>query len=51
MSSSGTASGQLLALFALNLERLRRLLADPEGCTCSSWAETLPLTYDIPGVS
>ena len=23
-------------------------LPDPEGCTCSSWAEGIELTYDVP---
>jgi 5'-methylthioadenosine phosphorylase len=47
---------EVFALFQANLERLRGLLAaaigglpDPAGCTCSSWAEGVELTYEIPG--
>ncbi|CAA9380519.1 MAG: 5'-methylthioadenosine phosphorylase [uncultured Nocardioidaceae bacterium] len=57
-AGSGVGQEEVFDLFARNLARLRTLLADtiaalpdPEGCTCSSWADTLPLTYDIPGVS
>jgi 5'-methylthioadenosine phosphorylase len=43
------------ATFAANTERLKALLAqaiadlpDPGGCTCSSWAAGLELSYDLP---
>ena len=43
-------------LFADNLERLKTLLTDtvanlpdPEGCSCSTWADDVELTYDVPG--
>ena len=45
----------VFALFAANTERLKSLLAgviadlpDPDGCTCSTWADGIELTYDIP---
>ena len=55
-AGSGVDQAEVFALFARNLERLKGLLADtigalpdPEGCTCSSWADHLDLTYDVPG--
>jgi 5'-methylthioadenosine phosphorylase len=54
-SGSGVGQEEVFALFKANLERLTGLLTaaigalpDPEGCTCSSWADGLDLTYDIP---
>lgn len=45
----------VFALFAANIGRLKTLLAgivaglpDPGGCTCSTWADGLDLTYEIP---
>ncbi|HEX3224390.1 MAG TPA: S-methyl-5'-thioadenosine phosphorylase [Nocardioides sp.] len=45
----------VFALFAANIGRLKALLAgvvaglpDPDGCTCSTWADGLDLTYEIP---
>jgi 5'-methylthioadenosine phosphorylase len=53
----GVGQEEVFALFRSNLERLTGLLAnavaglpDPDGCTCSSWAEGLELTYAIPDV-
>lgn len=55
-SGEGVDMAEVFALFQANLERLRGLLAaaigglpDPAGCTCSSWAEGVELTYEIPG--
>jgi 5'-methylthioadenosine phosphorylase len=57
-AEDGTGVGQeeVFALFRHNLERLTRLLTDtvaalpdPDGCTCSSWADSIDLTYEIPG--
>ncbi len=57
-AESGTAVSQdeVFALFKANLNRLTGLLTDtiaalpdPAGCTCSSWADGLELTYDVPG--
>jgi len=47
---------EVYALFKANLERLTGLLTsaidalpDPEGCSCSAWADGLDLSYEIPG--
>ncbi len=52
----GVGQEEVFALFRRNLERLTGLLTDtivalpdPEGCTCSSWADPIDLTYEIPG--
>lgn len=57
-TGEGVGQAEVFARFAHNLERLTtiltdtiRTLPDPEGCSCSSWADDLALTYDIPGVS
>ena len=57
-SGSGVEQTEVFALFARNLERLKGLLTDtiaalpdPQGCTCSSWADELDLTYDVPGTA
>ncbi len=53
----GESVGQeeVFAMFGRNIDRLKTLLAgsiadlpDPNGCTCSAWADGLTLTYDIP---
>jgi 5'-methylthioadenosine phosphorylase len=56
-AGSGVSQEEVFALFAANLERLRTMLTDtvatlpdPDGCSCSSWAEGLELTYDVPGI-
>ncbi len=53
---SGVSQEEVFALFAANLDRLRRLLTDvigalpdPGGCTCSTWADGIDLPYEIPG--
>ena len=55
-SGQGVGQAEVFAMFAANLERLKGLLArvlgdlpSPDGCACSSWAEGLDLTYDVPG--
>ena len=47
---------EVFALFRQNLERLTGLLTrtiealpSPDGCTCSTWADGIELTYEIPG--
>ena len=57
-AGSGVGQEEVFALFARNIERLKGLLTDtiatlPEaaGCTCSSWADGMTLTYDIPGAT
>ncbi len=54
---SGVGQVEVFALFRSNLERLTGLLTaavaalpDPEGCTCSTWAEGIELTYAVPDV-
>jgi 5'-methylthioadenosine phosphorylase len=46
---------QVFALFRSNLDRLTGLLTaavaalpDPDDCTCSTWADGLELTYEVP---
>ena len=55
-AGSGVGQEEVFALFARNIDRLKALLTtvigqlpDPDGCTCSTWAEGLDLTYEIPG--
>ena len=55
-AGSGVSQEEVFALFAANLDRLRRLLTDvigalpdPVGCTCSTWADGIDLPYEIPG--
>lgn len=52
----GVDQGEVFAMFERNIERLKAMLAgaiarlpDPSGCGCSSWADGIELTYDIPG--
>ena len=40
---------------AISIDRMKRILStvlaslpSPEGCTCSTWADDLELTYEIP---
>ncbi len=54
-SDGGVGQAEVFALFRSNLERLTGLLTaavaalpDPDGCTCSTWADGLELTYDLP---
>jgi 5'-methylthioadenosine phosphorylase len=51
----GVRQEDVFALFAANTERLKGLLAgviaalpDPSGCPCSTWADGIELTYEIP---
>ncbi len=55
-SGEGVGQAEVFALFKKNLERLTGLLADtiedlpdPQGCSCSTWADDVDLTYDVPG--
>lgn len=52
----GVGQAEVFALFRANLERLTGLLSDtvaglpdPSGCSCSTWADGIDLTYEIPG--
>jgi len=54
-TGEGVGQEEIFARFRDNLERLARLLAgtvaglpDAAGCTCSTWADGLELTYDVP---
>jgi 5'-methylthioadenosine phosphorylase len=54
-SGEGVGQEEVFARFAANLERLKGLLAttiaelpDPDGCSCSAWADGLELTYEVP---
>lgn len=54
-SGEGVGQGEVFALFRANLERLTGLLTDaiaalpdPTGCSCSTWAEGIELTYEVP---
>jgi len=56
-SGQGVGQEQVFALFKSNLERLTGLLADtiaalpdPTGCACTTWADDVELTYEVPGV-
>jgi len=51
----GVGQAEVFALFRQNLDRLTGLLTaavaglpDPDGCTCSTWADEIELTYEIP---
>lgn len=55
-SGAGVGQEEVFALFRANLERLKGVLSravaglpDPGGCTCSSWADGIELTYEVPG--
>ncbi len=55
-TGSGVSQAEVFALFARNIERLKGLLTtaigrlpDPGGCSCSTWADGIDLTYEIPG--
>lgn len=54
-SGHGVGQEEVFALFRANLDRLTGLLTgaierlpDPVGCTCSTWADGLELTYEVP---
>ena len=55
-SGDGVGQEEVFALFRANLERLTGLLGravealpDPSGCPCSTWADGIELTYEVPG--
>jgi 5'-methylthioadenosine phosphorylase len=57
-AGSGVGQEEVFALFRQNLERLKGLLTrtietlpDPDGCSCSTWADELELTYEVPSSS
>jgi 5'-methylthioadenosine phosphorylase len=53
-TGSGVGQEEVFARFLANLERLTGLLTttvaalpDPDGCTCSTWADDIDLTYEV----
>jgi len=53
-TGEGVGQAEVFAMFERNLERLRELLTktlagmpDPAGCSCSTWADEIDLTYEI----
>jgi 5'-methylthioadenosine phosphorylase len=55
-SGQGVGQEEVFALFKANLERLTGLLTatiaglpDPTACPCSTWADDIALTYEVPG--
>jgi 5'-methylthioadenosine phosphorylase len=54
-TGEGVGQAEVFAMFERNLERLRELLTktlagmpDPAGCSCSTWADGIDLTYEVP---
>jgi 5'-methylthioadenosine phosphorylase len=54
-AGSGVGQAEVFARFRDNLDRLTGLLTaavaalpDPAGCTCSTWADGIQLTYWVP---
>jgi len=54
-SGAGVGQEEVFALFKANLERLTGLLGaaiealpSPDGCSCSTWADGIELTYALP---
>ncbi|CUR55734.1 S-methyl-5'-thioadenosine phosphorylase [metagenome] len=54
-AGGGVDQAEVFAMFGHNIDRLKAVLTtamsdlpDPEGCSCSTWADGLDLTYDVP---
>jgi 5'-methylthioadenosine phosphorylase len=54
-AGEGVGQEDVFAMFARNIDRLKDLLTtaiatlpDPGGCSCSTWAEGIELTYGVP---
>ncbi len=54
-SGEGVGQEEVFAMFASNIDRLKAILLgvigdlpDPAGCSCSTWADGIELTYEIP---
>lgn len=54
-SGQGVGQDEVFARFRANLDRLTTLLTsaidalpDPSGCSCSTWADGVELTYEVP---
>jgi 5'-methylthioadenosine phosphorylase len=57
-TGEGVGQDEVFAMFERNIERLKTALTsvvtdlpEPTGCACSTWADGIELTYDIPGAS
>lgn len=58
-SGDGVGQAEVFAMFALNIDRLKGVLADTvprlpaagQDCTCASWADGLHLPYSVPAMS
>jgi len=55
-SGEGVGQEEVFALFKANLQRLTGILTrtietltDPGGCSCTTWADGIDLTYEVPG--
>ncbi len=56
-AGTGVGQDEVFARFEQNIDRLKEILRgavaalpDPGGCTCSTWADGIELTYPVPGV-
>ncbi|MGO4255033.1 S-methyl-5'-thioadenosine phosphorylase [Marmoricola sp. RAF53] len=54
-TGEGVGQAEVFAMFERNIEVLKDILVstigdlpDPAGCTCSTWADDLELTYEVP---
>ena len=55
-SGEGVEQAEVFAMFAANIDRLKRILGDVvgrlptpgDGCGCASWAEGIELSYELP---
>ncbi|SFB92517.1 5'-methylthioadenosine phosphorylase [Nocardioides terrae] len=54
-AGDGVSQEEVFQLFRANLDRLSGLLSraisrlpDPDGCACSTWADGIALTYEVP---
>ena len=54
-AGDGVGQAEVFAMFAENIERLKGILTavladlpSPDGCPCSSWADDVELSYEIP---
>ena len=55
-AGQGVGQEEVFTMFRANLERLGGILRtaigalpDPDGCSCATWADSVDLTYEVPG--
>jgi 5'-methylthioadenosine phosphorylase len=55
-AGQGVGQDEVFVMFERNIDRLKAMLADvigdlpdPSGCSCSTWADGIELTYQLPG--